>query len=399
MFGTFAPQQNSKQTRRNLFEKKVPDNMKFKPFDRPLTSFRYYSGLPQKLKIYLIVFSLQIKAMLKQESRVVSRFLKVCRVTGMKSILLVSINASKLGNPVFFLGFGKIISKLSSNYVINLMNNIVYSFTNVIQLRKAYSFLRQNKNNFGFCVCRGQDDHQAYSLRSSFRPNWSAYKICYNNDWPKIHYGTRSYSTKTKNRVISRPLVNKQLNHKILARFISNQWLTPELKQELIEFISKCQCSLAEISKKQGMYSKDVNRFFEKYIHNLLFQVFAIECLSTKRASLTAGSDYKVLTNSPQSKLDLLYKLKKFRTNPILPARRIQIPKNDKKTTTLSIPSILDTATQQLVLLLLDPIIEPHSDPYSFGFRKGRNQIIAIGTIQKNLQSKAKLNYLDTQYI
>ena len=173
-------------------------------------------------------------------------------------------------------------------------------------------------------------------------------------------------------------------------------------------FIEKSQHSLAEISKKEGINSRRLRLFFEKFIHSLLFQVFAIESLSRNSGSKTlpashpaTGVDGLVLKNTFESKFDLLQKLKKFRTNKILPLRRIYVTKNNNEQRPLSIPSILDRATQQLVLLLLDPIIEVHSDIYSFGFRKGRNPIMAIGTLQKNLQRKPDTmkRYVDIQYI
>jgi retron-type reverse transcriptase len=171
-------------------------------------------------------------------------------------------------------------------------------------------------------------------------------------------------------------------------------------------FIEKSQHSLAEISKKEGINSRILRLFFEKFIHSLLFQVFAIESLTKHSGSQNKhaphpGVDSLVLKNTFESKFDLLQKLKKFRTNKILPLRRIYITKNNNEKIPLSIPSILDRATQQLVLLLLEPIIEVHSDIYSFGFRKGRNPIMAIGTLQKNLQSKPNTmkRYVDIQYI
>jgi retron-type reverse transcriptase len=180
-------------------------------------------------------------------------------------------------------------------------------------------------------------------------------------------------------------------------------------------FIEKSQHSLAEISKKEGINSRILRLFFEKFIHSLLFQVFAIESLTKYSGSKNKnaphdphaphqGVDSLFLKNTFESKFDLLKKLKKFRTNKILaprPLRRIYITKNNNEKITLSIPSILDRATQQLVLLLLEPIIEVHSDIYSFGFRKGRNPIMAIGTLQKNLQIKPNTmkRYVDIQYI
>jgi RNA-directed DNA polymerase len=157
------------------------------------------------------------------------------------------------------------------------------------------------------------------------------------------------------------------------------------------------------------MYSSETRKLFELYIHSLLFQVHAIDTLSKNYfyGSKTDGVDKKILNNTFISKYELLKNLKKFRTNKIQPLKRIYIPKNNNEKRLLSIqkqkqkPSILDRATQALVLSILDPIIEPHSDLYSFGFRKGRSNIMALSILQKNLQSKPVIETrtVDTQYI
>jgi len=151
------------------------------------------------------------------------------------------------------------------------------------------------------------------------------------------------------------------------------------------------------------MYSSETRKLFELYIHSLLFQVHAIDTLSKNygRVLTTDGVDKKILNNTFISKYELLKNLKKFRTNKIQPLKRIYIPKNNNEKRLLSIPSILDRATQALVLSILDPIIEPHSDLYSFGFRKGRSNIMALSILQKNLQRKPVIENrtVDTQYI
>jgi RNA-directed DNA polymerase len=149
------------------------------------------------------------------------------------------------------------------------------------------------------------------------------------------------------------------------------------------------------------MYSSETRKLFELYIHSLLFQVHTIETLSKNSGSNTSGVDTKILNNTFISKYELLQNLKKFRTNKIQPLKRIYIPKINNEKRPLYIPSILDRATQALVLSILDPIIEPHSDLYSFGFRKGRSNIMALSILQKNLQSKpvTKNRTADTQYI
>jgi len=137
------------------------------------------------------------------------------------------------------------------------------------------------------------------------------------------------------------------------------------------------------------MHSKELNYLSEGYLHSLLLQVYSIEVLSKNKGSKTAGSDNLILDSTSKSKIFILNKIKRFYSLEKIPGKRIYIPKfNSKELRPLTIPSIIDRAVQQLFLLVLDPIIEVYSDNYSFGFRKGRNQIMAIGHIQKKLQTK-----------
>jgi RNA-directed DNA polymerase len=148
------------------------------------------------------------------------------------------------------------------------------------------------------------------------------------------------------------------------------------------------------------MYSKKINYLVENYLHTLLFQVHAVETLSKNKGSNTPGSDYLILDHNSESKLLILGKLKRFYSIEKIPGRRIYIPKfNSKELRPLTIPSIIDRAVQQLFILVLDPIIDVKSDLYSFGFRKGRNPIMAIAHIQKKLQSKpSRGTLMDVDY-
>jgi len=418
-----AHAENIKQTRYvhlNLDK----NNVELKPFEGSLTRLRYYGGLFQKFFLFLhITYSnslnrldLQIKNILKQEGILVSSYKIICRVTGIRNTLFKSVNSSKLGNSGFFLlsSFVKEFKwyKSSWNYV-KLLTFLYLSLFNIIIIFLLLMNRSKNWSNLFLIVLRRQDGHQVCVnlKRSATIQNWPAYRICNNGGRSKLFIRKRGYATS----VTTRPSLDKSLNQSILKQFEKKEWLTSNQKKELTMFIEKSQHSLAEISKKEGINSRILRLFFEKFIHSLLFQVFAIESLTKYSGSKNKnaphdphaphqGVDSLFLKNTFESKFDLLKKLKKFRTNKILaprPLRRIYITKNNNEKITLSIPSILDRATQQLVLLLLEPIIEVHSDIYSFGFRKGRNPIMAIGTLQKNLQIKPNTmkRYVDIQYI
>jgi len=375
-------------------------NVKFKLFEGPLPSYWHNGGL-SKNPTQFECKGLQVLNIFEQWN-IFGSSLKfiICRVTGIKSTFIKSVNISKLGNPGYL--FSKI--KWCLGYVI---------------LRLTYSPKeRLETGNCLFSTWRGQDGHQANKIRPRILQNWPAYNISYNTKRIKLlklssnlFNGTHCYSTNVINTVkdltTSYPSINKKLTSHILKQFKKGEWLSPDLKHKLNLFIEKSQYFLAESSIKTGMYSSETRKLFELYIHSLLFQVHAIETLSKNSGNKTSGVDKKILNNTFISKYELLKNLKKFRTNKIQPLKRIYVPKNNNEkkplsiSISISIPSILDRATQALVLSILDPIIETHSDLYSFGFRKGRSNIMALSILQKNLQSKPVIETrtVDTQYI
>jgi len=85
-----------------------------------------------------------------------------------------------------------------------------------------------------------------------------------------------------------------------------------------------------------------------------------------------------------------LKKLRKFRKRKLLPLKIIRIFKKSDEKRLINIPCIVDHLIQQLFILVLNPIIEVNSDFHSYGSRKGRSSITAIGDIRKNLQSKIR---------
>jgi len=127
-------------------------------------------------------------------------------------------------------------------------------------------------------------------------------------------------------------------------------------------------------------------------INSLLFQVHAVETLSKNKKSQIPENNSQILTRVSITKIKLLSKLKHFKNWKPLPFTKIYISTINNEKQTITISSIIDRLIQQLFVLVLNPFIESNSDPHSYGFRKGRNQIMVIGAIQKNIQNELKKN-------
>ena len=100
-----------------------------------------------------------------------------------------------------------------------------------------------------------------------------------------------------------------------------------------------------------------------------------------------AGADGQSLAMFDQNLGDNLYKIwNRMSSGSYMPpaVRLVEIPKgNTGSTRPLGIPTVSDRIAQMVVKLVMEPRIEPHFHPDSYGYRPGKSALDAVGVTRK----------------
>jgi group II intron reverse transcriptase/maturase len=176
-------------------------------------------------------------------------------------------------------------------------------------------------------------------------------------------------------------------NNKILLRF----------KNEVIQE----QIALVDLAKLNGLYSDVVKRRQTILLKSLKFRIIAVYKISQSNGAKTPGIDNISFTDdfytNKKKYWSIVGELKKITSTPkkykSSPVKRVWLHKTKYKKRPIGIPTILDRALQQLICLILEPLVELTSDFNSFGFRKYRSAKMAIGVLRELLKT------LDKDYI
>lgn len=112
--------------------------------------------------------------------------------------------------------------------------------------------------------------------------------------------------------------------------------------------------------------------------------------LRVKANKGSAGIDQVTLTDFEKDLKGNLYKIwNRMSSGSYMPppVKLVEIPKSDGKTRPLGIPTVGDRVAQMVVVLLLEPNIEPHFHENSYGYRSGRSAYDAVAAAKEQCRA------------
>jgi len=309
--------------------------------------------------------------MVSQITMLINRIKEIAyRSTEKKTLACNAIIKPKLGNLVRIYIYENFLNPARTLYLNKIPLKKLFNITAGGKIKtKAKSLFQSNLNS---CVYRSGKNLLAFELSRN-------YLI------------TKRFFTIRKNS--KSDYIDKSLTDDIKSQLNSKKWITIKQKKLLIQHIEKCQTNLFALTTKNKSSMMKTFYVVEVLLNSLLFQVYTVEIFSANKSSKSVFIDCTTSNNKIQKKLVCLKKLRKFRKRKPLPLKIIYISKKSDEKRFISIPFIIDYLIQQLFILILNPIIEVNSDSHSYGSRKGRSPIMAIGDIQKNLQSKIRKGF------
>ena len=288
-------------------------------------------------------------------------------------------------NSIFFIF---IYSYLNIFYTLNILPNLRRVF-----ISKVYSVLSLNQSFSRRCFyCReilcqngGKKFEKANGLDNS--RHTSIKKPSFLKFGKKLNSIHLNLNRKVSYRwYCAQDLSNDDRLNYTLREWPDNKTLL-KIKNEVIQE----QIALVDLAKCNGLYNQVIKKRQTILLKSLKFRILAVYKISQSNGAKTPGVDNISFTgNSYTNKkrywsiVEELRKItsncKKYKPSPV---KRIWIPKTKHKSRPIGIPTILDRALQQLICLVLEPLVELTSDFNSFGFRKYRSAKMAIGTLRE----------------
>lgn len=135
--------------------------------------------------------------------------------------------------------------------------------------------------------------------------------------------------------------------------------------------------SLKENQTVNGLYCNLLNpEFYKVAYQNIYF----------KPSQMTPANDGSTVDGMSMERIEKLIQKLKDKTYQPTPLRRIQIPKKNGGSRSISIPSFEDKLVQEVIRMILEALYEPHFSEHSHGFRPQKSCHTALKFTQNKFQ-------------
>jgi RNA-directed DNA polymerase len=166
----------------------------------------------------------------------------------------------------------------------------------------------------------------------------------------------------------------------------------------MLEKVQKDQMELVKLAEMFGIKSSEVYRRQTILARSLTFRLVAVSKLINNSGSIIPGVDGRIITTKTtlEEKAALVESLltslnPKYKAKPV---RRVLIPKGKSEMKSLSILTIQDRALQNLINMILLPLVEMNSDTHNYGCRPYRSAKNAIGILRQNLRTSHETKWI-----
>lgn len=156
----------------------------------------------------------------------------------------------------------------------------------------------------------------------------------------------------------------------------------------LIEkYVKSEQKLLAEWAVNNICYKK-IRRRQDVLFRSKSFRIYSVHKISKSKSKYYPGIDGEKFSLDKSYMYNMVERLKDLKNYKSRPVKIIFILKRSGGPRPLGIPTIFDRCVQQLLVLILEPVIEPFSDSNSYGFRSFKNAHNALGQLEQSLESR-----------
>ena len=309
----------------------------------------------------------------------------------------------KYGNPgqhrssiLIFINYGY----LSIFYTLNILSNLkcfpISKVYNILGLNQICSRQRITCQEF-FCRNGGKKFEEANGL-GNFRYTFNVVLCIMKPNFNKFGEKLNSIYLNLNRKISYRCYSAQNLSNDDRLTCSIREWPDNKTLLKLKNEVTQEQIALVDLAKTNGLYDETVSKRQSILLRSLTFRIIAVHKIFKSNGAKTPGIDNFSFTDLRSSNLEkcwnivnklreITYNSKKYKPSPV---KRVWISKSENKKRPIGIPTIRDRALQQLICLILEPLVELTSDFNSFGFRKHRNAKMAIGILRELLKTLNK---------